>query len=473
MGFKNSHFSLISLVLISSGKAQMRPHKSLKPSDNIMENYNLSTTVASTVSFVHIPVRWSQSDIEQMLNNQITGVLYEDMSLDADGLKIKATKSRTLKIRLDGMSMTYKVPVQLWIFKKLLETKLTGVRGIEAEGEIALTFKTVLQIQPDWSLQSKTELVGYEWLKNMAVKTGLGNLDVKYIANVVVDRTKMELTKGIDASIKQSVDLPSRMNDVWKMLQNPVKLDETYPFWLKLTPQTVSVTALSAAGDELTAMVSASGATEAFMSETQPSLNENLSLPNFELSTDILTKDDFEINLVADIPMKEAEAMAQKMSVGQSIALGGQTVKITSLKLLGQNNQLIVNAGFAGNYSGNISLIGTPVWDATTTTLRLDNVNYQLNDINFLLRSALWLFDGVIAKKVKEKTVFPIGSKLSEIKVTVNEKLQNYVLNTFTTINGLVEHLNIHQLEITPEGIKIYAQATGKIGVQISGLGGY
>jgi hypothetical protein len=463
MGFKNSHFSLISLVLISSGKAQMRPHKSLKPSDNIMENYNLSTTVASTVSFVHIPVRWSQSDIEQMLNNQITGVLYEDMSLDADGLKIKATKSRTLKIRLDGMSMTYKVPVQLWIFKKLLETKLTGVRGIEAEGEIALTFKTVLQIQPDWSLQ----------LKNMAVKTGLGNLDVKYIANVVVDRTKMELTKGIDASIKQSVDLPSRMNDVWKMLQNPVKLDETYPFWLKLTPQTVSVTALSAAGDELTAMVSASGATEAFMSETQPSLNENLSLPNFELSTDILTKDDFEINLVADIPMKEAEAMAQKMSVGQSIALGGQTVKITSLKLLGQNNQLIVNAGFAGNYSGNISLIGTPVWDATTTTLRLDNVNYQLNDINFLLRSALWLFDGVIAKKVKEKTVFPIGSKLSEIKVTVNEKLQNYVLNTFTTINGLVEHLNIHQLEITPEGIKIYAQATGKIGVQISGLGGY
>jgi Domain of unknown function (DUF4403) len=438
-----------------------------------MESYNLPTTVASTVSSVHIPVRWSQSDIEQMLNNQITGVLYEDMSLDADGLKIKATKSRMIKIRLEGLSMTYRVPVQLWIFKKLLETKLTGVRGIEAEGEIALTFKTVLNINADWSLQSKTELTGYEWLKNMAVKTGFGNLDVKYIANVIVDRTKTELTKGIDASIKQSVDLPSRMNDVWKMVQNPIKLDENYPFWLKLTPQTIAVTALSAAGDELTAMVSTAGATAAVMSQEQPTFEEIISLPNFELSKDILTKDDFEINLVADIPIKEAEAMAQKMAIGQSIQLGSQTVKITSLSLFGQKEQLVINAGFTGNYSGNVSLIGTPVFDATTNTLRLENVNYELNDINFLLRSALWLFEGVIAKKIKEKTVFPIGSKLNEIKATVNEKLQNYVLNNYTMIHGLVEHLNIIQLEIKPEGIKIYTQATGKIGVQISGLGGY
>jgi hypothetical protein len=458
---------------ISRGMAQISQHKPLKQPDNIMESYNLPTTVASTVSSVHIPVRWSQSDIEQMLNNQITGVLYEDTSLDSDGLKMKATKSRSIKIRLEGMSMTYRVPVQLWIFKKLLETKLTGVRGIEAEGEIALTFKTVLQVNPDWSLQSKTELTGYEWLKNMAVKTGLGNLDVKYIANLIVDRTKTELTKGIDTSIKQSVDLPSRMNDVWKMLQNPIKLDETYPVWLKLTPQTVSVTSLSAAGDELTAMVATSGVTEAFMSETQPSFDGNISLPNFELSKDILTKDDFEINLTTKIPMNEAEAMAQKMAIGQSIQLGGQTVKITSLKLFGQNDQLIVNAVFSGNYSGNVSLIGTPVFDPVTNTLKLENVNYELNDINFLLRSALWLFEGVIAKKIKEKTVFPIGSKLGEIKVTVNEKLQNYVLNNFTTINGLVEHLNINQLEVMPEGIKIYAHATGKIGVQISGLGGY
>ncbi|MEY4936191.1 MAG: hypothetical protein RIS64_2550, partial [Bacteroidota bacterium] len=447
--------------------------KPLKQPDNIMESYNLPTTVASTLSSVHIPVRWSQSDIEQMLNNQITGVLYEDTSLDSDGLKMKATKSRSIKIRLEGMSMTYRVPVHLWIFKKLLETKVTGVRGIEAEGEIALTFKTVLQLNSDWSLQSKTELTGYEWLKNMAVKTGLGNLDVKYIANLIVDRTQTELTKGIDTSIKQSVDLPSRMNDVWKMLQNPIKLDETYPFWLKLTPQTISVTALSAVGDELTAMVATSGVTEAVMSETQPSFDGNINLPNFELSKDILTKDDFEINLTTKIPMHEAEAMAQKMVIGESIQLGGQTVKITSLKLFGQNNQLIVNAGFSGNYSGNISLIGTPVFDPTTNTLKLENVNYELNDINFLLRSALWLFEGVIAKKIKEKTIFPIGSKLSEIKVTVNEKLQNYVLNNFTTINGLVEHLNINQLDVMPEGIKIYANATGKIGVQISGLGGY
>jgi hypothetical protein len=438
-----------------------------------MESYNSPITTASTLSSVHIPVRWSQSDIEQMLNNQITGVLYEDMSLDGDGLKIKATKSKSIKIRLEGMSMTYRVPVQLWIFKKLLETKLTGVRGIEAEGEISLTFKTVLNIQPDWSLQSKTELTGYEWLKNMAVKTGLGNLDVKYIASIIVDRTKNELTKSIDASIRRSVDLPSRMNDVWKMLQNPIQLDETYPLWLKLVPQTVSVTALTAAGDELTAMIAASGMTSALMSQTQPVFESNTNLPNFELSKDILTKDDFEINLIANVPMQEAEAIARKMAVGQSIQMGGQLIKISTLSLFGQGQQLVVNAGFTGNYSGNVSLIGTPVFDETTNMLRLENVNYELSDINFLLRSALWLFEGVIAKKIKEKTTIPIGSQLNEIKVTMNEKLQNYVLNNFTTINGQVEHLNIKQLEITTDGIKIQTHATGRLGVQISGLGGY
>jgi hypothetical protein len=410
--------------------------------DLLMENSPAAPMVEPMISTIHLPVHWSQSDIEQLLNNQLTGVLYEDTNLADDGLQIKATKSRNIKLRLDGLTATYRVPLDLWIFKKLLDSRWTGVRGIELDGEVNLSFKTVLNVQPDWTIVPQTELIGYEWLRNMAVKTGIGQLDVKYIANLVIDRTKTDITKGIDIAIRQSVDLPPKLNQLWAQLQHPIKVNEEYHFWLQLMPQTIEITPLSASGDELTAMLSTTVLTQAGMNQTLPPPNTEMKLPNF-----IPSKDTFQV--------------------------GGQALQISALKLQAQGEQLLINADFTGSYSGSLFLTGKPAFDSATNTLHLQELRYELSSKNFLFRSALWLFEGVIAKKLKEYTVFPLGGKLTEIKSMINDKLQNYVLNNYATLNGQAEQLTIKKFIITSTGVKTQVQAIGRLAVTISGLGGY
>ena len=181
---------VFSLSLVACGTTKSQPQKP-------MESYQAVVEVPPSVSTVNIPVRLSANQIERLLNNKLNGVIYEDNNLDDDGIMLKATKTQDIKIWLDGFQMVYRVPLKLWVFKKVF-----GNRGIEAEGEIALTFKTSLTINWDWSIEPKTEMTGYDWIRNMAVKTGIGSIDVKYIANMIIDRSKTTLTSSIDQQLK-------------------------------------------------------------------------------------------------------------------------------------------------------------------------------------------------------------------------------------------------------------------------------
>ena len=82
-----------------------------------MESYNTQPTEeAQQLSTVNIPIRLKASEIEKLINNKITGNLYNDNSLEGDNLKVTATKSQPIKVSLNGLEMTYRVPLKLHIF---------------------------------------------------------------------------------------------------------------------------------------------------------------------------------------------------------------------------------------------------------------------------------------------------------------------------------------------------------------------
>lgn len=83
-----------------------------------MESYETPVEFTPSVSTVNIPVRLSATQLEKLLNNRLNGVIYDDSNLDDDGLMLKATKSQNITTRLEGLQMTYRVPLKLWVFKK-------------------------------------------------------------------------------------------------------------------------------------------------------------------------------------------------------------------------------------------------------------------------------------------------------------------------------------------------------------------
>jgi Domain of unknown function (DUF4403) len=452
-----SFFSLIFL-LAACGSVKKQPQRP-------MESYQQAVEVPPSVSTVSIPVRLKAVEIERALNNKLNGVIYDDSNLDDDGLMMKASKSQNIAIRLEGLQMTYRVPLKLWVFKKII-----GSRGIESEGEIALTFKTTLNIKPDWSVEPRTELASYDWLKNMVVKTGLGNIDVKYIANIIIDRSKATLANAIDQQLKNQLQIRKNLDDAWSIMQQPVSVNSTYGnWWVKLTPQKVSMTPLRSTGQAIESIITAESFVEVIAGSQQPPFRPNTVLPPFQLNNSALSND-FMVNLTTDISIKEAEQMAKSFVNGQTFNPGGKTIRVVDIQMFGQNDKIVVNTKFTGDYTGSLYLIGRPVFNPQKNTIEMEDLDYDLQTKSFLMNSAKWLFDKTILKKIKESCVFPLDENVKYFKTMMNDQLKNYKFNNNVNLNGSVDDIKVERILLTQGNIKAYISSKGKLLLDVNGL---
>lgn len=450
---------VVLLTLAACGATKNQPQKP-------MESYVEPVEVPPSVSTVNIPIRLNAAEIERLLNSKLSGAIYEDNNLEDDGLMLKAVKTQNINIKLDGFTMSYRVPLKLWVFKKVI-----GSKGIEAEGELALNFKTAVNVQPEWWMWTKTELVGQEWIRNMSVKTGLGNLDVKYLADIIIGRSKTMLTETIDKQITQSFQIRPQVEEAWNVMQKPVSIASQYgTWWVKLTPQSIEMTPFTTSGDVLKANIGVQSIAEVVAGSNgqTPIFRPNTTLPQFKMGYN--DTDDFAVNLTTDISFAEAEQMAKNLVVGQVFNPGGKTIKVDNLQLFGQNDKMVVNTKFTGDYTGSLYLIGTPKFDAQKNRIYLDNVDYDLQTKDFLLKSAKWLFDKTILKKMKESCVFPLDENVLAFKSMMNDQLKNYRMNPNVSIKGAVEDLKVTDIQLLKDKIKISITSKGKLNLDVEGL---
>ena len=430
-----------------------------------MESYQVPLDVPPSVSTVNIPVRLNAAEIERLLNNKLSGVIYEDNNLDDDGLMLKAVKSQSINIKLDGLQMNYRVPLKLWVFKKIF-----GNRGIEAEGELALTFKTAINIRGDWTIEPVTELVGYDWIRNMAVKTGLGNIDVKYIADIIINRSKYTLTSSIDQQLRNQFNIKNSLTEAWQLMQRPVSIPSSYgTWWVKLTPQSIAMTPFRTSGDVIESTISATSIAEVVAGASQPIFRANTYLPPFQLGG--VAQNGFSVNLTTDISMKEAEAMAKSFAVGQKFNPGGKQIEVKDIQLFGQNDKIVVQTLFSGSYTGSLYLVGRPGFlTRKKITIEMEDLDYDLQSKDFMLRSAKWLFDKTILRKMKEACVFPLDENVKFFKTLMNDQLRDYRFNNNVILRGSVNDLKVEKIQILQGNIKIFVSSNGSLNLDVNGL---
>ncbi len=476
----NSNFFLSILLIICAScgvsKTQTTPNANNTDSANApsrpVEIYTAPLEVAPKTSLVNIPIRFKSSDIENLLNAKLNYVIYEDNNADDDGLMMKATKNQNITLKLDGLNIDYVVPLKLWVWRKILDNAWTGKRGIEAEGDITLNFRTTLNIYGDWTVDSRTELTNYSWQHNMAVKTGIGNIDVKYLADIIIGKTKNVITQGIDKQLKSQFQLFAPMNEAWKQMQNPISMTNAYGrWWVKLTPQDVTLTPFRNENDALATNVFISTLVDVKTGDNQPAFRPNSFLPPFQYA--YTTADSFNINLVTSIPLVEAERMAQNYCANQTFNAGGKKIRISKIELFGQNEKMIVNTKFEGDFSGNLYLVGKPVFNSLTNSVELQDLDYDLQTKSFMIRTAKWLFDRTILKKIKESCVFKVDNNITTLKNTLNDQMRNYRFSNNVSINGFVTDIFINNIQLQQNEIKVFISSVGKINVELSNLSNY
>jgi hypothetical protein len=176
------------------------------------------------------------------------------------------------------------------------------------------------------------------------------------------------------------------------------------------------------------------------------------------------------MRFATDVPFAEAERLAKNMMVGQVFESGKKKVKVEDIALWGNNDKIVVNTRLSGSFNGQIYFIGRPEFNAEKNQVEVKDLDYQVDTKSFLLRSASWIFQGTIKKKMAASMTFPLTQNIAAVKASVQQTLANYQISPGITLYGALDSVSVQDTRITPQGIRVNLFSTGKVNVDVKGL---
>ncbi|MGE5424171.1 MAG: DUF4403 family protein [Syntrophothermus sp.] len=441
-------FSIVLLLLCSC-------HSTLKI-ESPAENY-AEPPVAPVYSDITFPVELEIVKLEKKLNDQFNGVIYQDTSYEnnqRDDLKITAWKAGDFKIYMEGNEITYKIPLNLWIKKRTvigaLGYKYTDEREVTAG--IALNFRTKVSVTKDWNITTLTTSEGYEWIKQPVVKIGPVSFPLTVIADVLIASNQKIINKSIDRALLSILDIRGIMTDVWKKVQEPVRIEGDYPLWLKITPREVRMVSPRAADGKLKLSCSIRCLTELFYNEVAPAYLLSASLPQILFTSKI--DDISSINLVTDIPFSHINELAAGELKGYTIRQGKYTVMVDNIILFGSGDKLVIATDLSGSVKGTVYFSGKPYFDRAAHSFKINDLDFDVKTRNVLIRSASWLYHNNFLESVQQKLNFPVAVQLGSIKEQLQTVLNENAKQDMFRFSGVINKVDIGNIYITRAGIR-------------------
>ncbi len=407
-------------------------------------------------STITLPVEMDIKTVEKMLNKQLSGLIYEDNSLDdngGDNLMYKAWKKEDIKIALNNDLLTYRVPLKLWIKAgwKIEKFGYYVADYREMNAEIALKFNTKLTLNPDWTISTLTESDGYEWISSPVLKVGPVDIPITYIANLILAYNQKKINSAIDKGMKESLNLRNYAQQAWTDMQVPINLSPEYKLWLTLQPTEALAMPISGKNGKIRQVASIRSLLICSIGN-KPVVKSNPQLPNLKI-TNTLT-DNTVMNLVSDIPYTFIDSISRKNLIDKTFKEGKRSITIKALNIYGKDKLMIVETTVIGSINGKLYFSGIPVYSKADSTIRISDLDYELKTKNILIKTASWLAKGGIINAISKHLIYPVGAELRETQNVIQKNITHYTLPNGFYLTGKVDHMEVQQLYLTPNSIK-------------------
>jgi hypothetical protein len=420
-------------------------------------------------SIINVPIEIRTRALEQMLNEQLPELLFESDTITLGSMKnvkVKVWKGDSIRLSLTGDELQYWVPVKIWMQFSFS----VGALGLshteyqEVEAGIALKFRSRIFIKNNWKVVTMTKSDGYEWTTDPVIKVRFITIPVKPLADFILSRQHEKFGELVDKGVNSTLDIKKLLHSTWMLLQEPIRLAEEPSLWLRLTPKTVAMTQLEGDGRMICSSVGITSVAETFFGE-QPEVKMQDSLPDFMVPGKVDSS--FILNLYSEISYDNASALLQSYLLGRSFKSGHREVIIQNIGIYGLDGYAVVSIEFTGSFRGRVYVVGRAHYDSSTSTISIEELEFDLATRNAFHNTADWLFHGIILDKVKPYLRFPLREKILESQLMVQKMLCNSMLTKNVYINGFIDSLAIGDVRLTDRAIQAVVLAKGSLYLNI------
>lgn len=459
---------ITTLVLTISCSSTSQKIEALKPEPDDA----VPLTYTNTPSYINLPVSIKLKDIENQTNNLLNGLIYEDNNIEDDNIEIKVWKQAPITITNDhgkeGEKIKTVLPLKVWV-KYRIGTKTMGVdlsktQEFNLNGIVTLLSSVSLN---NWRLSSKTTLKSLDWVESPTMTVFGKNMPVTYLINPAVSLFKSKIEKSIDTAIEDSMDFKPNVMDALSKICTPFEMSETYKSWLRIVPIEAYSTNAKLKNDSFLLNMGMKCNMETSIGKKPES--------KFEANKIVLKAvekipEQISANIAAVSTYQEASRLMTTNFVGQEFGSGSKKVKVQNVAIWHKDGKLVIALDLLGSVNGTIYLNGIPQYNDTTKEIYFDKLDYVLDTKSRLMRTANWLAQGIILRKIEESCRYSIKQNLDEAKQSMMGYLKNYSPMPGVFINGKMEDIQFQKIKLTNQAMIAFIKVNGTINVAIDGL---
>jgi hypothetical protein len=429
-------------------------------------------TYSSTPSYINLPVSIKLKDIENQANALLNGLIYEDNKIEDDNIEIKVWKQAPITITNDhekvGQKTKTVLPLKMWI-KYRIGTKTLGVELYKTQefnlnGVVTLLSDISLS---NWRLNSKTTLKSLEWIESPTMTVFGKNLPVTYLIDPAVGLFQKKIEKNIDSAIEKSMDFKPNVMEAVSKISTPFLMSAAYNSWLRIVPIEIYSTNVKLKNDSFLLNMG--------MKCNMETLIGNKPESKFDANKIVLKAVDkipeqISANIAVVSTYQEASKLMTTNFAGQEFGSGSKKVKVQNVAIWHKDGKMVIALDLLGAVDGTIYLNGFPQYNETTKEIYFDKLDYVLDTKSKLMRTANWLAQGIILKKIESNCRYSIKQNLDEAKQSMMVYLKNYSPMPGVFINGKMEDIQFQKIQLTNQAIIAFIKINGTINVAIDGL---
>ena len=428
-------------------------------------------TLPKIKSNITLPVSLPVSEINNLINQSVKGVLYEDQSYtdnNNDQFKVRVEKQGNIAIKaLSNNRLMISVPLKIWAEKGY------GTLGYymyqDTNFNLIMNFITSLAATPDWKLNTKTTTAGFVWTQKPVLDYGKVKIPIASFIESVLKEQQNKFTTVIDQQIKSQFNLQPQLVMAWNQFSKPINVSQEYNTWLKISPQNTYMTPLQVFQDKIKTTVGIDLFSETFVGKMPLPTKDVTSIPNFVVRPDL--QNIFNLQTTANISFDEATKIARQQFLNKEFPLNSEKnkVKVDDIKVYGEKENIVIEVKTQGGVTGTAFIKGKPAYDVQGHKIVLTQTDFNLKTKNFFQKALTVLFEGKIRKMIEKDYGIPLMDIENSSKKSLMESFNKEHYKGIR-LQGNVIELKPTQFLISESYITVVIDTKAQLQMNISGL---
>jgi hypothetical protein len=278
---------------------------------------------------------------------------------------------------------------------------------------------------------------------------------------------KSKIERTIDAAIEKSMDFKPNVLDALEKICTPFQMNEAFESWLRIVPIELYATDAKFKKEIITLEMGLKCNMETLIGQKPVSKFDRNKIV---LKSVTEMPDKISANIVAVSSYQDASKIISKNFAGQEYGNGSKKVTVQNVSIWHKNGKMVIALEMLGSINGTVYLTGFPQYNETTKEIYFDQLDYVLDTKSKLLKTANWLAQGMVLRKIQESCRYSIQPNLEEGKQSMMNYLKNYSPMPGVFVNGKIDDVQFQKIQLTNKAIIAFIKVNGNVKVAVDGI---